>query len=272
MPWPDESLCERWIDWSWYQNHGGLTNRPFDVDAFCAAHPDIQGIIIRACWPDGRVDQHYAHYYDGFARNGLKVAAYLWPNPQQTIATVTSNWRRAIGDRVPRLIGYDYEEAYTFVGAPNSLVTSCLRASWEAAQLTFPGSVPLNYSRGSWLDARITGGTWMNDMRWWLAHYIYPRPDVAQTATSFEEIDARLPIDNGFTPARGRIITVDRVVAWQFTSRLMIVPNGTSDGHYLLKSSVREVYSVSPAPPPPEKIPVELRVPIGRTDVTVIET
>lgn len=272
MAWPDELESERWVDWSWYQNDGGLFHRPFDVDAFCAAHPDIQGAIIRACWPDGSIDQHYAHYYDGFTSNGLRVAAYLWPHPQQAIATVTANWRRAVGDRVPRLIGYDYEEASTFVGAPNSLVTSCMRASWEAAQLTFPGAIHMNYSRGSWLDSRVTGGSWMNEMRWWLAHYIYPIPTVAQTATSFEEIDARLPIDNGFTPYRGRILTTERVVAWQFTSRLAIVPRGTSDGDYLLKSFVQPIYGGPPAPPPAEKVPVEIRVPAGKTNVTVIET
>ena len=271
MPWPDETLCERWVDWSYYQNDGSLLHRPFDVDAFCAAHPDIQGAIIRAVWPEGTTDQHYAHYYDGFTRNGLKVAAYLWPNPQKLVPQVVEDWRRGLGDRVPKLIGYDYEEASTFVGASNSLVTSTLRASWEAGQAVFPGAVHINYSRGSWLDARVTGGDWLNTMRWWLAHYVYPVPDLAQTATSFEQIDARLPIDNGFTPSRGKYIRVENVVMWQFTSRLTIVPKGTSDGDYMLTSFSREVFGGAPPPPPEPKLPIEIRVPAGKTDVTVTE-
>jgi hypothetical protein len=89
-------------------------------------------------------------------------------------------------------------------------------------------------------------------------------------------MDALLPIGNDFTPSRGKIVKlkVERVVAWQFTSRLMIVPNGTSDGDYLLRSFVQQVFGGSPPPPPPpaDKVPVEIRVPAGRIELTVTET
>jgi len=276
MPWPDESVCERWVDWSWYQNDATLLHRPFDVDAFCAAHPDVQGAIIRAIWPDGTPDKHYAHYYDGFERNGKKVMAYLWPNPQKAVPLMVADWKRALADRIPKAIGYDYEEASTFAPATNGQLTSVMRASWEAAHLAFPGVVHLNYSRGSWLDARIIAGEWIHDMLWWLAHYIWPVPDVQQTATSFEQMDALLPIGNDFTPSRGKLVKlkVERVVAWQFTSRLMIVPKGTSDGDYLLRSFVGQVFGGAPPPPPPPaaKVPVEIRVPAGQIELTVTET
>lgn len=261
MPWPDENLCVRGVDWSWFQNDGSDLHRPFDVDAFCIAHPDIELAIIRAVWPNGVTDPHYVHYFDGFTRNGKRVAAYLWPNPQKTIPAMFADWKRALGDRVPKLLAYDYEEATTFIGKTSSQLTVLMRSVWEAAPQNFPSQVHMNYSRGSWLNARIIQGTWINDMRWWLAHYIYPKPDVALQAKSFAEIDALLPIGNSFTPYRGNMILQEQVIGWQISSKGQIVPNGTSDMDYLLKSFVASVYGVE-VPPPSPSLTLEQRVDI----------
>lgn len=284
MPWPELQECERWVDWSWYQNHGLLAlppRKPFDVDAFLDAHPYIEGAIIRAVWPNGSPDQHYAHYHDGFLRNGRRVAAYLWPNPRKSVAGQVEDWKRALGDRVPKLIGFDYEESSTFQGISNQQLTTLMRTIADGFDGWFPDQQTMQkYSRGSWLDERIIPGPWMGELFWWFAHWIFPQPDVRRQARSFAEIDSLLPIDNGFTPFRGRTtgIPPEMVVAWQFSSRLEIVPNGTSDGDYLLKSFTRQVYD-GPAPPPDpdpdpdpgQRLSIEVRVPQGKVDVTVTE-
>jgi hypothetical protein len=268
MTWPLADQSERWVDWSWYQNDGTLFHRPFDVDAFCAAHPYVEGAVIRAVWPDGTPDKHYPHYYDGFERNGKKLAAYLWPNPRKTIATMVDDWKRGLGDRVPKLLGYDYEEASTFVGKTNQELTSLMRASWEAAHQHFPAQSHVNYSRGSWLVSRIVAGDWIHVMKWWMAHYIYPDQVLPLLAAHWSEVDAMLPISNTFTPGRGPV-RVENVVAWQFSSGGKIVPNGTSDMDYFLKTYVALVYGqpMPPPPPPPASdLPLFLRQRAGQLD------
>ena len=250
MAWPDESLCERWVDWSWYQNDATDLHRPFDVDTFCAAHPYVAGAVIRAVWPDGSPDKQYPHYFDGFTRNGKKVAAYVWPNPRKTTALMVEDWRRGLGERIPKLIGYDYEEAATFAGTNPTQRTSLLRASWAAGLAAFPGPAHINYSRGNWLTANIIVGDWIHEMKWWMAHYIYPDQVEPLKATHWTEVDRMLPIDNGFTPGRGPI-HVENVVAWQFSSGGMIVPRGTSDMDYFLKSFVDPIYGGTQPPLPP---------------------
>jgi len=92
MAWPELSKTIKAVDISWYQHDGTDQRRPFDVDLFCEKHPDVELALIRACWPSGKPDAHYPHYFDGFQRNGVKVAAYLWPNPIRPISQVTDNW------------------------------------------------------------------------------------------------------------------------------------------------------------------------------------
>ena len=261
MPWPILTLSGKAVDWSWYQNDGiDPYYRPFDVDAFCSAHPYIEFAIIRAVWPNGTTDQHYAHYYDGFYKNGVRVAAYLWPNPQKTIPAMIADWKRALGDRIPKLLVYDYEEATTFIGKTASQLTSLMTSVWGAVPLAFPDQVHINYSRGSWLNARIIQGSWINEIRWWLAHYIYPKPDVALQAKSFAELDALLPIGNNFTPYRGTLITEANVIGWQFSSKGALVPRGSSDMDYFLRSFLDPIYQDAPPPPPPPPQTLEQRV------------
>ena len=270
MSWPELNQCIKAVDWSWYQNDGSTQHKPFDVDAFCAAHPYVELAVIRACWPDGSPDPHYPHYYDGFHRNNKKVAAYLWPNPKKAIGDTLEDWKRALGARIPKLLAYDYEEATTFAGVSNARVTQAMRESWEVAHLHFPNQKHINYSRGNWLATRIVLGAWFHEIPWWIAHYIYPTPNVPKMAAQFSQIDSILPIGNSFTPARGPVL-LENVKGWQFTSGLQIVPNGTSDGDYFLKSFINPIYGEEPPPVPSPKVPVTIQVPKDKVDIRIVE-
>ena len=271
MPWLAVSFSERWVDWSYWQNDGSLLHRPFDVDAFCQAHPYVEGAILRAVWPNGNTDQHYAHYFDGFTQAGKKVAAYVWPNPQKSVPAQVDDWKRGLGDRVPKLIGQDYEDAATFVGATPTQLTSLMRACWEAAHAHFPQSAHINYSRGSWLSAKIIAGEWIHAIKWWMAHYISTHETQYIAAKHWTEIDVKLPISNNFTPGRGPV-RVENVIGWQFSSSGQIVPKGTSDMDYMLRDFIGAIYGgIGPPPPPAIPVPVEIRAPTGKISVTVTE-
>jgi len=269
MPWPSLDQNERWVDWSWYQNDGTTQHKPFDVDVFCRNHPEVDGAIIRAVWPDGSTDQHYEHYYDGFLRNGKKVGAYLWPNPQKTIANMLKDWNTALSGRLPKLLAYDWEEASTFLGKSNAQLTSLMQSLWAALPGFYGEQTHIFYSRGSWLDSRITVGEWFHSIKFWLANYIYPDDNPPLMATHWSEIDKFLPIDNGFTPRRGPV-KVENVVGWQFSSFGKIVPNGTSDMDYFLKSFVGPIYG-EPVPVPSPKVPIEIRASLDKVDIRIVD-
>lgn len=277
MPWPAANLSERWVDWSWYNNRGRWTlppYKPFDVDAFCAAHPEVHGAVIRAVWPNGSKDKHYDYYFDGFTRNDKRVAAYCWPNPQKAVYLVMEDWKRALGERMPKIIGQDYEEASTFVGKSKAQITTTMQQTVAAARIEFTQSETLVYARGSWLDQWIMPGDWLYDISFWLAHWIYPPPDYRDAAAHWSEVETVLPISNNFTPSRGRIvkIPVENVKGWQFSSSGEIVPRGRSDMDFFLKSYIEPIYDgAEPPEPPAEKLAIELRVPAGKVDVTVRE-
>jgi hypothetical protein len=189
MPWPAADQNEQWVDWSWFNNHGWRAlppYKPFDVDKFCALHPECEGAVLRFVWPSGKPDQHYAHYYDGFTRNGKKVAGYGWAHPFKPVADVMESWKVALGERVPKLIGTDYEDV-TDWNPTKAQWTSTLQSTWEAQQLTFPNAAHMSYSRASWLDLHIIPGDWFHDILWWLAHWIFP-PSLNRQARHWNEI------------------------------------------------------------------------------------
>lgn len=274
MPWPTLNECERWVDWSWYQKD--LLNRPFDVDSFLELHSEVEGAFIRAIWPGGAKDSKYGHYYDGFKKNGRKVAAYLWANPNKSFSRVMDDWEAALGDRVPPLLGRDWEEQSGYSGKSDQFVTDNMKGTIEAAEMRFPNAVWIDYSRAGWLDSRIIHGSWMDKLIYWMAHWLYPPPGFNRQAEAFSEVDALLPISNNFTPWRGRNhgITIAQVKGWQISSRGKIVPRSTSDMDYFLKSFLDPIYGDGNGQPPtqPDPIPVEVRVPAGKATVTVIET
>jgi hypothetical protein len=196
------------------------------------------------------VDKHYAHYYDGFTRNGKKVMGYGWGNGQKSVAAVMEDWKRALGERIPVVIFKDWEEASVFQGLTPSRMTDLIRATEDAAMLNFDVGHG-NYSRANWLDNRVVAGDWIHELLWWLAHWIYP-PSLGRQARAFVELDLCLPIDNSFTPYRGSIVKLkeSKVGGWQASSRLQIVPRGTSDGGYFLKTFLDKYFGGGPPPGP----------------------
>lgn len=278
MPWPKLHHLGKAIDISWWQNQGWPFYTPMDLAAVLAANPQVELVIMRAVWPDGSKDQHYDGFYDAASSAGRRVSAYLWPNPVRTLSQVIEDWKRALGDRVPPLIGVDYEESSTFEGVTKGHLTTRLRDAYEAVETTFDATA-MNYSRANWLDGHILAGDWVGAMNWWLAHWIYP-PTLNRQAQNYAEVDALLPIDNSWTPYRGGVIKIPEanVVGWQFTSQGRLSPwTKNLDLDYFKRTFLSEVYGSSgddPEPPPdePELVPVELRVPKDRVTVTVTET
>ncbi len=273
MSWPEENKSEKWVDWSWFNNHGRPDYTPFDVDDFVEAHPEVDGAIIRAMWPSGVKDAHYDHYFDGFTRNGVHIAAYLWPNPLKTLDAQIEDMKRALGGRIPPLLGYDYEDTGTFAGKTKTQLSTLMARLWDRVHSEFTQSRHINYSRASWLDAHINPGDWFHEIKWWLAHWIYVDSSRHQ-ANHWREIDDLLPIDNTWTPFRGRVVKIEQknVMAWQGSARGEIVPRGYSDLDWFLKSFVGPIYGgIVPPPPGPDPVPVEVVVPAGKTIVTVRE-
>ncbi len=261
MSWPALTQLSKWVDVSWWQNNGPPEHEPFDVDAFFQANPQVEGGFIRAIWNDGSVDEHYPHYFDGFSRNGRKVAAYLWPNITKTIDQVVEDWQVALGDRVPPLLALDFEETSQNAGRSRADLTANMQASFDALRATFPEATVIGYSRASWLDEHINVGTWFHELRWWLAHWIFPG-DLGREAFSFEEVDGILPIDNDRVPWRGNVVRIepDNVVGWQFSSKGQLARVNTAvDLDYFLRSFLDEVYDEDgeePEPTPSERLRV----------------
>jgi len=262
MAWPELSKTIKAVDVSWYQHDGTDQRRPFDVDLFCEKHPDVELALIRACWPSGKPDAHYPHYFDGFMRNDVKVAAYLWPNPIRPISEVADNWKRALGDRVPDLLELDLE--LTFYQS-DTIITANAKESIERLRILWPDPAVIPYTRATWWDQHITDPDWFRDMRFHLAHYPYitydQRAGKWRVAYSFGEVTSKLPIDNGFTPFRGAAIRQEQVVAWQFTDKGRLAPvRGAIDLDFYSRPWVESVYG---------DFADETQEPVGRARVQI---
>lgn len=284
MSWPNLEGSVKAVDLSWYQNTGWPLRKPFDVDLFCAENPDVELAIVRVNWPGGSPDQHFAHYYDGFERNGVKTLAYVWSNVNHTIQQIEANWKRALDGREPKALLPDHETWSGNENASKLVLTRDLHRSVELAERLFSGEVVVKtssnpYSRGGWLDAHIIPSAQVDGYKWWLAHYPYP-PQYGgnRQVTSFDEMDPLLPIDNNFTPWRGRVHSIpsENVVGWQFSSKGALEGAlGSIDLNYFRRSFVETLFDEQPPeppePPPAEKVPVEIVVPAGKVNVTITE-
>lgn len=276
MSWPALSESSRITDWSYFQTKNYL-NHPCDIDLFCSEHPEVDGAVIRFVWPSGVKDSKYDYYYDGFTRNGKIVMGYGWPNPKKTVKQVVDDWLKAMGDRVPKVIFGDWEEVSTFEGKTPSQLADHMKALNAEKQRRIPDAVHGEYGRGGWLDANVRASDEIRKYYWWLAHWPWWPPDFKDQAHSFSELDSFLPIDNNFTPYRGKVVTIPvaSVVGWQATSELHnYVPRGRNlDGGYFTNAFLNPIYGgAGPVEPPPtaEKAIVEVKVVQGEAEIKVI--
>ncbi len=255
MPWPTLEESYRITDWSYFQMTNSITRRPYDIDKFCEENPHVDGAVVRFCWPSGVKDPKYDHYYDGFTRNGKIVMGYGWPNVYHSVARVLDDWERAMGDRVPKVIFGDWEEASSITGATPARITNHLKALNDGKHQRFPSVVHGEYGRGGWLDNNMIWDDSMRQLNWWIAHWIWGAPDFNRQAHSFAEMDAWLPIGNSFTPNRGRVarILVESVKGWQATSRLKYLSRGNLDGGYFTREFIDPIYNGGTEPQPPTK-------------------
>ena len=251
MPWPSLAESYRITDWSYFQAKDVL-NRPYDIDLYCNEHPEVDGAVLRFCWPDGTKDQKYDHYYDGFTANGKIVMGYGWPNVWRTVQRVVDDWLKAMGNRVPKVIFGDWEEASSITGASAAKITDHMKALNVEKHNRIP-VVHGEYSRAGWLDGNVIASAEIRALNWWLAHWIYPPPDFKDEAKSFSELDALLPIDNNFTPYRGKIVLIPEasVKGWQATHTLTM-PRGSLDGGYFKRSFIDPIYFPQQPPQPPQ--------------------
>ena len=260
MSWPTLNESERTTDWSYFQYDRLL--RPHDIDKFCADHPEVEAAVIRFVWPSGVKDAKYDHYYDGFTRNGKIVMGYGWPNPWKSVGWVLDKWMAAMGDRVPKVIFGDWEEVSTFEGKSPAQLADHMKALNAEKHKRLPDVVHGEYGRGGWFDGNLLFSDEIRAYNYWLAHWPYGAPDFKDQAHTFSEMDAWLPIDNNFTPYRGRIAQIPEssVVGWQATSQLDYLSRGWLDGGYFKKSFTDPIFNGgTPTPTPPEKTEVEVK-------------
>jgi len=273
MSWPKE--CKRIVDWSWYNNYGPPLHKPYDVAEFIEDHPEVDGVVLRFCWPSGAKDKHYDGYYDAWMESGKIVMGYGWSNPKGTIADGIEDWKVAMGDRVPRVLISDWEETTEFKKLSKGQLTDRIKGHNPAVAVAFPLCTILNYSRASYLDARVIPGEWVNQLKWWLAHWIY-MVDTGEQAANFAELDECLPIDNSFTPNRGKVVRIkeENVKGWQASAKMKIVPfkRGVCDGGYFKPSFLNPIYGgdddTQPLPAP-DLVDVEVRYPASRVNITL---
>jgi hypothetical protein len=279
MSWPAQSDLINAVDLSFFNQVNQYTPpHIIPVPEFCSANPDIELFVLRACWPSGLPDPLYPIYFDALTAAGKKVAAYLWPNVTKTLATTKENWKRALGDRVPRLIALDFEEPS--YGAPVDALSYNATASLDLLVTTFQRH-PLGYGRANWMESHFKPG-WQRNWRWWIAQYPLPITNPDGTWRQYgkhSELSAHLPIGNSFTPYLGRLgwFTQENTVAWQFSEYGFPAPTIWSrrmDLNSFKRSFVEPIYGGIPIPSlpiPPPVLTLEQRVDDHETRIAALE-
>jgi hypothetical protein len=274
MSWVSLNDSVRTTDWSYFQYDRAY--RAHDIDKFCSDHPEVGAAVVRFCWPSGVKDARYDHYYDGFTRNGKIVMGYGWPNPRKSVGRVIDDWMDAMGDRVPKVILGDWEDVSTFEGKSPAQLADHMKALNHEKHFRLPDVVHGEYSRGGWLDLNMLMSAETRAYNWWLAHWPWGAPDFKDQAHTFSEMDAWLPIDNNFTPYRGRIALIPEssVVGWQATSQLDYLSRGWLDGGYFKDSFLNPIFGGGATPPDPpdptEKAIVEVKVVQGEAEIRTV--
>ena len=259
MSWPTQDELVNAVDWSYYNQVNQYTPpHIIPVAEFCAANPDIELFFLRACWPSGLPDPLYPLYYDALLKQGKKVAAYLWPNVTKTLAVSVTNWKTALGVRIPKLLCLDFEEPS--YGASIDALTYNAEQSLILLSLTFQRPV-IGYGRANWMEAHFKAG-FQKNWKWWIAQYPLPIPNPDGTWRQYgnhQELTNHLPIGNSFTPYLGRLgwFTKENTIGWQFSEYLFPSPTlwiRRMDGDSFLRSFIAPIYNDIVIPPQP---PVE---------------
>lgn len=273
MSWPKTEDTVDAIDWSWYQQDSSDGSKPIDVDEFCARNPNIKVAILRACWPNGAQDRLYPVYYKAFRRNGLKVIAYLWPNPLRT--DMLARWTEALRDPdtgemlLPDAIMLDFELTFQQTDA---VITSNAEQSFADAQhFALP---VIGYTRGYWWQTHIIRPV-ERGKQFIIAHY--PSFMIAgqqRQLKSHAELHSFLPIDNGFTPYLGTRITKEQTIGWQVSEQGRLAPyTKDMDLDTLLLAWVNETLDdePTPVPEPPSTAKITLSYPPNLVEVELVE-
>jgi len=265
MPWPKTEETLDGIDWSFYNQTGNDMSHPIPATLFAALNPNVELYWFRACWPGGAPDLLYPYHYDEIVKAKKMVAAYLWPNVTQPIATVVKNWKKALGvgegltPRVPKLIILDFENP-TYSRSDGEL-TNNLHESLEAARIAFPQSVIGGYGRASWLDEHIKVPL-PSGFPWIVAQYpmpYFPKEAKYRQYKTHAELHAHLPIGNSFTPTLGTRLANQNIIGWQ-CSEYMFLPGWYKrmDGDSYIRAKIEAIYGGTPPPAPPVPLPPDM--------------
>lgn len=214
MSWPTKAETIDAVDWSyWQQNTDGSW---IDVDAFMAQNPNIDTVILRACWVNGAPDKSYPHYFDAFRKHDVKIIAYLWPNPLRT--DMQDLWCIAIGDRIPDAIMLDFE--LTFYQTDEVLTDNAEQSFKDAEIFELP---VVGYTRGNWWEQHIKRTVEIGKV-FIVAHYPHFLLDGKwQQCRNHTDLHAQLPIGNSFTPYLGRLKPA-QVLGWQVSEKGRLAP------------------------------------------------
>ena len=217
--------------------------------------------IIRCSVGNYYVDPMFEANWDGAKAAGLQVGAYHVVRADNSVDSQLLKLRGILDGNDPKLIVLDAEVTPAGMTQPD-----IERAHYWMGRKTrehfFPGSLKPRvwfYSATWWWDPQIGVQDWVVQdlLGWWMAAYRYNngQPGWATPPTSV------IPI--GWP----------RWDAWQYTSK-GTVPGivGMVDLNLMQEEVFATIWGqAAPLPPPPEKLPIELRVPAGKTTVTITE-
>jgi hypothetical protein len=236
------------------------TNGNLRVAEIMAKNPKL--IVARAATGQCVPEDVYAKAVGAIA--GAHVEPYLVVNTTKPMATCFDTWSAQIGSARPKAIWMDCERAD---GQTKAHITAYLKDVFAEAKRRWTWAKVGCYTATWWWNAWVTHG-WEANIPLWTAHYPFFVQNADGTwrqAYSFEEVDPRLPISNGFTPSipdgwKG----IAQPVIWQFSEK----GSGGFDLNYVSRAWYDGLYGGAIIPVP-ERVRVEVRHPSNVEIVTV---
>lgn len=263
MAWPVVGELIKAVDVSYWQR-GWQSNPPFDVSEFVDRNPEVEFVYPRAASSWRAIDIDFAHYYDGFQDQGLRVAPYVNMNPYYSVAQMIETWKAAFRDRKPKMALLDCE---TSAGKSGEECMAWIYACLNEVRNWLPETKWNIYTADWWWSPRVTDEyiAKFADEQFVVAHYpnFVQEPDGDwRQAEHWSEVDDLLPIDNNFTPLLPKGVTPRKCKGWQFSERGKLHPVHDAGGqpridlNYFKRNYILKVFGEADEEPEPTPTPV----------------